>query len=1381
MHLSRRVAFLFLWLLFLQCTGLAADWKKAVEYQGTAYFFVSIPNRVERYDLTSRTWLSVINLPGGYGGLTTGTVDADGLYVAYDKAVYRYALNGSTERHVLNTADSVRELHTDGNLLLINHTVSSYARLKSIDKTTNTVIASFENYIDSVAGSSISRTGNKIFGRSEGGSPSDITYVTYTDAGKFTAGGDSPHHGDYPTASRTWVFPDEGRVVDNSGTVYSASSLTYLSSFGGRVDDIIFYGGNIPIVLRGSELVAYTASLLPTGSRQLTGTPKTIFLSGDQVVAFASNDATTNGIGATLVPLSTLNPPTPGQAVDPRGAKFTPDATFIDKNGILNLFSKAHQSIFRWNPTTQDYLPTIPLVGVPEFVAYSEVNQKVYLAYSSGLIRSMNLNDPTFDQPPFASLPSAPLGLATADSFVFAVDGSGAWDTHYSFSPAGTLVDSVDWNYFSTEYIWSKVRQKMYFFRDDTSPNDLLSEEINANGTAYPSMAMGALGVYKDSPLHDSAGFSHPIRIAPDGSMIVLGSGVMHDPVSLARLSTALPNTVSDIAWLNGGLFTTRSIAGSAQFQQWTSPTFGLARTLQVPGIAHALLSVDNSRMVGITLGSDGTPSFYVLNASVDVVAPPSLAQVTGLAASVASATRVNLTWNDVSGESSYRVERKLGVNGAWGEVGSTTISLASYADATVSSGNTYYFRVSARNGTQAGAVSAELEVKVTAPAAPTGFSASALSASEIQIAWSDVEAEVGYLLERRTTSRGIWNQIATPAANVVSYRDQYLSSNTTYEYRLQSQNGVGQSAYSLIVSAKTNALPPAVPYLHAPTAPSASLVTLSWYSSSYPDQYTIFRRLPGATLWTVVASVDGMTTDYSDSSVAPNTTYEYSVSATNSAGTSANSSVQTIRTPKLPAPTAATNLAAHTVSRMAVAITWTDSTYETQYRMERRLGEGAWQSLALLTSNTVSYQDTTVAQGGIYSYRVAAINLHGETLSNEDSAVAQDIVVLVDDDFDPAPTAIWNPFSGGSAVGGAVGFRIGNAIWFNGSAVRSMTTVPVDVSNGATLRFQFRAGNESVEGSTHWNNSESDERVFVEYSTDGVNWSLLKLLETVYPNASSWTKSQLELPAAACTPSTRLRWRQEAHSGPGFDQWAVDDLEVAGGMPQPPAAPAFINASANSSRAVAVLWSAVNGATGYTIERAVQGSVWQAIGSVVGSQTYYTDTTVKPSSLYYYRVVASNAGGTSTPSSQTIVVTWSVMAEWRFGKFGTIENSGSAASLAENGNGVSNLLEFAFNMEPLASGIQLAKGTGLQGLPAIYLHPPTMRLRLEMVRRKANTSPGITYAVEFSGDCRTWVTSSAIVSITNIDADWERVVYEDVPPVNGVNKPRFARARIVE
>ena len=109
-------------------------------------------------------------------------------------------------------------------------------------------------------------------------------------------------------------------------------------------------------------------------------------------------------------------------------------------------------------------------------------------------------------------------------------------------------------------------------------------------------------------------------------------------------------------------------------------------------------------------------------------------------------------------------------------------------------------------------------------PPAPTGLTATAVSATRIDLSWSDVAGEEGYKVERKLSSATTWTQIAMPAANVTTYQDTNsgLTAGTTYNYRVRAYTSAGNSSYSntVTVSTPTPTLSPTDVVLYAAEAP---------------------------------------------------------------------------------------------------------------------------------------------------------------------------------------------------------------------------------------------------------------------------------------------------------------------------------------------------------------------------------------------------------------------------------------------------------------------------------------------------------------------------------------------------------------------------------
>jgi hypothetical protein len=115
-----------------------------------------------------------------------------------------------------------------------------------------------------------------------------------------------------------------------------------------------------------------------------------------------------------------------------------------------------------------------------------------------------------------------------------------------------------------------------------------------------------------------------------------------------------------------------------------------------------------------------------------------------------------------------------------------------------------YYYRICATNGAGDSAFSNEAS-GTTALAKPTSATATAVSSSQINLTWIDnSSSETGYKIERKRTAAGTYAQIAQVGANVQSYSDGGLASNTRYYYRVRATNGTINSDYSNQPSAVT-------------------------------------------------------------------------------------------------------------------------------------------------------------------------------------------------------------------------------------------------------------------------------------------------------------------------------------------------------------------------------------------------------------------------------------------------------------------------------------------------------------------------------------------------------------------------------------------------
>ena len=186
------------------------------------------------------------------------------------------------------------------------------------------------------------------------------------------------------------------------------------------------------------------------------------------------------------------------------------------------------------------------------------------------------------------------------------------------------------------------------------------------------------------------------------------------------------------------------------------------------------------------------------------------------------TARRETVTINDGSGARSANITTDFS-QGAW-------ISLS----ISVAAGGTVSISVTQTAGANAVISGIFLGDGPPAPAAPTGVSASPVSASQIAVSWTASSGATSYKVQRSPDGSSAWNQVGT--STTTSFTDTGLSPATTYFYRVIASNNNGDSPPSSAVSATTASL---LSYSQAPqgnwvgTYGASGYALLGWNGSS--------------------------------------------------------------------------------------------------------------------------------------------------------------------------------------------------------------------------------------------------------------------------------------------------------------------------------------------------------------------------------------------------------------------------------------------------------------------------------------------------------------------------------------------------------------------
>lgn len=254
-------------------------------------------------------------------------------------------------------------------------------------------------------------------------------------------------------------------------------------------------------------------------------------------------------------------------------------------------------------------------------------------------------------------------------------------------------------------------------------------------------------------------------------------------------------------------------------------------------------------------------------------------------------------------------------------------------------------------------------------PAAPTGLGATPGN-TQVVLSWTASASATSYNVLRSLTNGSGYSSIATNVSPT-TYTDTGLTNGTTYYYVVQAVNSSGTSGNSNQASAT-----PSIPTPGIPTSLMATgllrEVDLTWTASSNATTYNVKRALiTGGPYSTIATGVSG--TSYNNTGLADVTTYYYVVSAVNTSGESANSTLASATT-TTPTPAAPTGLSA-TAASGQVSLTWSATTYATTYNVLRSTTSGSGYSTVASSLVSPSYVDTGLTNGTTYFYVVQAVN----------------------------------------------------------------------------------------------------------------------------------------------------------------------------------------------------------------------------------------------------------------------------------------------------------------------------------------------------------------------------------------------------------------------
>ena len=764
-------------------------------------------------------------------------------------------------------------------------------------------------------------------------------------------------------------------------------------------------------------------------------------------------------------------------------------------------------------------------------------------------------------------------------------------------------------------------------------------------------------GVDPVAPVEAAAAAQGWDEVSDSGSLIT----------SSAHALLVAANFVQSVVTQAGPGFTPRGIT--------TPSTNVLEDRVVTPGTYNATASV-----------APGVPWIMQLVAfraapTVDGEAPTA---PVGLTATSASSDQIDLSWmpsTDNSGVTSYLIERCQDP-GCISFILMTTNG-TSYSDSGLAPSTTYSYRVRATDA--ANNLSAYSNIATTttdarpdteAPTTPGGLTATAVSSTEITLAWTDSTDDVGvvnYLIERcQGAGCSAFAQIAVSGSG---YTDSGLVPSTSYTYRVRASDAAGNvSGYSNLATATPPMPPdtesPSEPGALTATAASGTAITLAWTGSTDNVGVTdyLIERCQGGGCTAFAQIATATTAGFSDAGLTDATTYRYRVRATDDAGNlSGYSNIATATTADTQAPSAAGSFTGTASSSNQVSLTWTaaiDNVGIAGYRVSR-------DGNLIATVTALSYVDSGLAASTAYLYAVVAVDGAGNTSAAASTSVTTPAessgpVVLASDDFnraDGGPGQGWTVIDSDPRI---VGQRVQEFFASDGNdsiAIYTGRTWAADQYSQVTvLAASPHSGASAVVRAKNDPNIEMYFAYVIGPLGPGAQLVLAKFVGHIYTEL--WRDvvtvnagDTLYLGVQGTTLTVKLNGVvMTAQSDgsivagyPGFDITDYDGQGASGdgqldnwsaggfdGTETTITAPGDVHSTAVTATQIDLAWTASTpaaGVAGYTILR-------NGVSIGTAATPVFVDGGLTPATSYTYTVVGNTAGGSTSAPSIPVAIT---------------------------------------------------------------------------------------------------------------------------------------------
>jgi outer membrane protein assembly factor BamB len=615
----------------------------------------------------------------------------------------------------------------------------------------------------------------------------------------------------------------------------------------------------------------------------------------------------------------------------------------------------------KWSFTTGNFVDCTAAIADDGTIYFGSVDNKIYALYPNGTEKWNYTTSDFIDGSPAIGFDGT-IYIGSYDNNLYALypNGTIKW-----IFPTGAEVRSSP--SISSENI-------IYFGSDDAIfyslyPNGTKKWSYTTGGNVYSSPTIGG-----DGKVYIGSG---------DNNLYAFGSN-LEAPSELLNPATSAGNGYVELTWDPPTSDGNSSITNYIIYRGTSS------------GSEAFFIEIGNVTTFNDTAVTNGVKYYYRIKAKNTIGEGPMSIEVddmpTGppLAPLSLQATwgnsYVNITWIPPSSDggspiTNYSIYRGTTSGGETFliEIGNVTY----YNDTSVLNGDTYFYKVSAKNANGEGPLSNEASGTPGLPSAPIGLTTD-FGITFAKLTWNAPILNGGFSITNYTIYRGTLPGSLTfyvEIGDVLYYNDTNVINGNTYYYKVAAKNTIGEGALSNLASAIIATIPSEPQNLQ--TDAGNGNVNITWIPPTDDGGSPImnYRIYKGETSGGEIFYMEiGNVTYYNDTSVTNGIIYYYKVSAKNVIAEGLLS--DEVEGAPLGPPSVPQNLEASSGDSW-VNITWdvpldNGGSAITNYRIYKGTVSGSEDFLIEIGEITY-YNDTDVSNGITYYYKVSAKNAVGE------------------------------------------------------------------------------------------------------------------------------------------------------------------------------------------------------------------------------------------------------------------------------------------------------------------------------------------------------------------------------------------------------------------